>query len=338
MRDKSDLGTFVRQGSNSALRYERRYDRPVETVWKALTEPERLADWMGQAQVDPYVGGRYELFVNSPDPMRGRVVTWKPPELLEFSWTSPEAPASVVRCELVRDGAGTKLIFMHRALRFAASCLTLGVFRMNYLKQQNNPFRQAANFWLVLLLHVAFGYVLVSGLGRTMVEVLKPPIDATLIDPPKLDQPFPLLVPPKILPPPRDYIPPPEIILSTPRTGPLTQTTDQKPEETIFRKPPEAVPVPVRVAPVIDAARACAKPEYPSRAIRAGWEGLVDLEFLIGADGRVVESNIVKSSGHDLLDSAARDALSLCRFVPGTVDGKPERSSAHIRYNWRLDR
>lgn len=136
MTDKSDLGAFVRQGSTSALRYERRYNRPVETVWKALTEPARLADWMGQAEVDPYVGGRYELFTNSPDPIRGRVVTWKPPELLEFSWTSQGAPNSVVRCELVPDGAGTKLIFMHRAIRFAANCLSLGGFRMNYFKQQ----------------------------------------------------------------------------------------------------------------------------------------------------------------------------------------------------------
>ncbi|HMA48511.1 MAG TPA: SRPBCC domain-containing protein, partial [Magnetospirillaceae bacterium] len=284
MRDKSDLGTFVRQGSNSALRYERRYDRPVETVWKALTEPERLADWMGQARVDPYVGGRYELFINSPDPMRGRVVTWNPPELLEFSWTSPEAPQSVVRCELVREGAGTRLIFMHRAMRFAASCLTLGVFRMNYLKQQKNPFRQAANFWLVLLLHLAFGYLLVTGLGRSVVERLREPMDATVIIEPKLDQPLPM-PPPKILPPPRDLILPPDILVDVPRTNAPTVFTDKKPDQPAA-PPPEQVAahVPVKVAPVVDPKHACALPEYPSRAIRAGWEGLVELEFLVGLD------------------------------------------------------
>lgn len=336
MRDRNDLGSFVRHGSTSGLRYERRYDRPVETVWKALTDPVRLADWMGAAQVDPYVGGRYELFVDSPDPMRGRVVTWKPPELLEFSWSSPEAPQSVVRCELRRDGAGTRLIFMHRAIRFAASCLTLGVFRMNYLKQQKNPLRQAANFWLVLLLHLAFGYLLVTSLGHSVVEVLKGPVAATVIEPPKpLDEPRPLPVPPKFLPPPADRLVLPDIIVPTARpNAPIV--FDQKPEAPADHPQAASAPVPVRTAPVIDA-RACATPEYPAMAIRAGWEGVVDLEFLIGLDGRVVESRTARSSGHARLDDAARDALSLCRFTPGTVDGKPERSWAHLRYNWQLD-
>jgi protein TonB len=327
---KQPLGHFVRFGSSSGLRYERRYDRPVETVWKALTDPVRLADWMGQARVDPYVGGRYELFIDSADPMRGKVVTWQPPQLLEFSWTSPESPASVVRCELVRDGAGTKLIFMHRAIRFAR-----GVFRMNYLKQQKNPLRQAANFWLVLLLHLGFGYLLVTSLGHAVIEVVRGPMDARVIEPTKpLDQPLPIS--PKLFPPPRDYFPVPDFVI---KTGPsvLTQTTDDKPDP-VVRKQEDAAPlVPVRKAPVIDAARSCAKPDYPARAIRADWQGVVDLEFLIGLDGRVVDSRIAKSSGHDLLDTAARDALSLCRFTPGTVDGKPEQSWAHLRYNWRLD-
>jgi protein TonB len=95
--------------------------------------------------------------------------------------------------------------------------------------------------------------------------------------------------------------------------------------------------VPVKVAPVVDPKHACALPEYPSRAIRAGWEGLVELEFLVGLDGRVVESRIAKSSGHELLDNSARDVLSSCRFTPGMVDGKPEKSWAHVRYNWQLD-
>lgn len=337
MTDKSDLGTFVRQGSTTALRYERRYDRPVETVWKALTEPARLADWMGQAEVDPYVGGRYELFVNSPDPLRGRVVTWKPPELLEFSWTGPEAPTSVVRCELVRDGAGTKLIFMHRAMRFAASCLSLGGFRMNYFRQQKSPVRQAANFWLVVLLHLALGYAVVTGLGHSVVEVLKGPMEASVIVEPKpLDKPLPL-PPPKLLPPPPDYVTPPDVVLA-PRTDGLQNVTSKKPEVPAER-PPEVIEphIPVKVAPVIDAAHACAMPEYPARAIRAGWEGVVELEFLVGLDGRVVESRIARSTGHDLLDNSARDVLSSCRFTPGTVDGKPERSWAHLRYNWHIN-
>jgi hypothetical protein len=33
-----------------------------------LTEPTRLADWIGPALVEPHAGGRYELFIERPRP------------------------------------------------------------------------------------------------------------------------------------------------------------------------------------------------------------------------------------------------------------------------------
>jgi len=121
----TDLGTFERHGDNIDLRYERRYPRPIETVWAALTDPVRLADWMGAALVEPRVGGRYELFTERARPMTGRIVTWEPPALLEFSWDTGDGPASMVRCELTPDGDGTKLIFIHKGVGFEWSALVL---------------------------------------------------------------------------------------------------------------------------------------------------------------------------------------------------------------------
>src|SRR5208337_5665038 len=111
-----ELGTFDRHGGTVDLRYERHYPRPVETVWAALTEPARLADWLGQALVEPHVGGRYELFTDRSRPMTGRILTWQPPSLLEFTWDTGDAPASVVRCELTPDGDGTRLLFVHNGI------------------------------------------------------------------------------------------------------------------------------------------------------------------------------------------------------------------------------
>ena len=34
-----------------------------------------------------FVGGRYELFTDRKRPMTGRIVTWQPSTLLEFTWT-----------------------------------------------------------------------------------------------------------------------------------------------------------------------------------------------------------------------------------------------------------
>ena len=60
------------------------------------------------------------------------------------------------------------------------------------------------------------------------------------------------------------------------------------------------------------------------------------MRFLIDADGRVKSSEVQSSSGHQRLDDAARDALSLCRFKPGLSDGKPVEAWATLRYTWRM--
>ena len=66
-------------------------------------------------------------------------------------------------------------------------------------------------------------------------------------------------------------------------------------------------------------------------------EGTVTLKFLIDVDGKVLKTDIEKTSGFTRLDEAARNALSKCQFRPGTVDGKPEQSWASIKYTWRLE-
>ena len=99
-----------------------------------------------------------------------------------------------------------------------------------------------------------------------------------------------------------------------------------------------AVPAaPVRTAPVINAAASCPKPEYPSASRRNEEEGTVQLRFLIGTEGQVLESQVEKSSGFTRLDEAARIAISRCQFKPGTLNGKPEQSWASMKYTWRLE-
>ena len=80
----------------------------------------------------------------------------------------------------------------------------------------------------------------------------------------------------------------------------------------------------------------CRAPDYPMASRRAGETGTVRLQFLVDQDGKVVDSRIESSSGYARLDEAARDALALCHFIPGTVDGRPERSWARLDYVWKL--
>ena len=92
----------------------------------------------------------------------------------------------------------------------------------------------------------------------------------------------------------------------------------------------------MRTAAGVNAAL-CEKPEYPSASRRLEEEGTVHLRFLVGVDGKVIQSEVEKSSGFKRLDEAARAGLARCQFRPATVDGKPEQSWASIRYTWRLE-
>ena len=85
-----DLGTYERDGDLVTLRYERRYPRPIETVWAALTIPERLADWIGASVVEPRVGGIFNVFTDRDEDgqTRGKVITWTPPNFSNSAGTS----------------------------------------------------------------------------------------------------------------------------------------------------------------------------------------------------------------------------------------------------------
>jgi len=209
--------------------------------------------------------------------------------------------------------------------------------------------RRFAGIAAVLLLHALIVYGLVNGLGQTAIEVLRLPITVKVIEAVKPPPPaIPPPPPPKLAPPPPSYIPLPEIVIAQPQPPkaimavttvmPPVPAPPQTAQMPTIEAPP-APPVPVshlRVPPVIDAARSCRQPDYPAASRRHAETGTVVLDFLIGVDGRVIDSKIKQSSGYDRLDEAARQAMALCQFKPGTVDGQPEPSWAEIAYEWKI--
>lgn len=82
--------------------------------------------------------------------------------------------------------------------------------------------------------------------------------------------------------------------------------------------------------------KSCAKPRYPAESLRAAHTGTVTLEFLVTEDGQVADSLVVLSSGHAALDSAARDAIALCRFSPAMQNGQAVPSRPRVQYRWSL--
>lgn len=80
-------------------------------------------------------------------------------------------------------------------------------------------------------------------------------------------------------------------------------------------------------------------PPYPGAAIRGNLQGTVLLEVLVGEDGRPIDVRIHGSSGHRMLDAAARrHVLREWTFRPAVRDGRPVQAIGIVPIDFHLDR
>jgi protein TonB len=185
-------------------------------------------------------------------------------------------------------------------------------------------------FALVVIIHVLFVWVLASGLGKKVVEVVMGPVETRLIEelPDEDEEPPP--PPPEIDTPP-PYVPPPEISIDIPTdSGPTTAISNVTSERPVAAPPPVAAPKPVerdvvRTPPSTQGRGArITQPEYPPASRRAGEEGTVQLKVFVLESGRAGEVEVARSSGFPKLDEAAVNEVKRnWRFVAGKEDGKP---------------
>ena len=215
---------------------------------------------------------------------------------------------------------------------------------IDYASRQRASRKHVIGLTAVVVLHGLLFWAINSGLARKFVKVIKGPVEAVLLEETKPEIPPPPPPPPpkNLPPPPPSYVPPVDIQVAAPTPVNAIAAVSNTPQPVA---PPSPLPVqttpapaapPVQTAAVISAS-SCEKPEYPSASKRLEEEGTVQLKFLVGADGKVIESAVEKSSGFRRLDEAARAGLSKCQFKPATVDGKPQQSWASMKYTWRLE-
>lgn len=82
--------------------------------------------------------------------------------------------------------------------------------------------------------------------------------------------------------------------------------------------------------------RTTTKPDYPERARREGKEGRVLLHVLVDEEGRSKTVEVDTSSGSDMLDQAAREAIKKWRFSPARQGEKAVASWVKIPIDFRL--
>jgi D-alanyl-D-alanine endopeptidase (penicillin-binding protein 7) len=83
--------------------------------------------------------------------------------------------------------------------------------------------------------------------------------------------------------------------------------------------------------------KTCAKPAWPAEALAAERTGTVQLNFLVGTDGKVKQSKVARSSGHADLDDAARSGIEKCQFRPAIKGGKAIEKWQMMQYVWTLE-
>ena len=207
--------------------------------------------------------------------------------------------------------------------------------------QQRTKTKRLPSLMVVLVLHGILLWLIQSGLARQAITLTQESVEALLLT--DAAPPPPPVAAPKT-PSPKTPLPPviqPPIAAASPvitaPTAPAISVTPTQSTAPTAPITPSAPSPSIRTGAAIQPGASCAKPDYPSASRRLEEEGTVSLKFLIGADGRVLQAEIEKTSGFPRLDEAARNALSKCQFRAGTIDGKAEQSWASIKYTWRLE-
>jgi len=86
---------------------ERDLPHPPEKVWRALTRPHHIEDWLVKTDFSPVVGHRFELAFDW-GVVECRVREVEPHVRLVYTWTSGELD-SVIVWTLAPSGTGTRL-------------------------------------------------------------------------------------------------------------------------------------------------------------------------------------------------------------------------------------
>jgi uncharacterized protein YndB with AHSA1/START domain len=95
---------------------EREIPHPPEKLWRALTQPHLIADWLMQNDFKPAVGHAFTLRAEPQPGWNGiidcKVLVVEPNRTLSYTWASGEgalAIESVVTFSLTASGTGTML-------------------------------------------------------------------------------------------------------------------------------------------------------------------------------------------------------------------------------------
>jgi uncharacterized protein YndB with AHSA1/START domain len=119
------LGSLRSADGKGVVRMEDRFDTDIDDLWSALTDPGRLARWLGDVEGDLRLGGDFRArFFASGWEGNGRVEACEPPQRLlvltkeacEPDGEAGEPDEHAIEATLTADGGQTILIIEERGM------------------------------------------------------------------------------------------------------------------------------------------------------------------------------------------------------------------------------
>ncbi len=112
------LGSLRSADGKGIVRVQDRFDTDIDDLWSALTDPRRLARWMGEVEGDLRLGGEFRArFFASGWEGTGRVEACEPPRQLLLLTKQPgQLDEHVIEVTLAADGDQTMLVWEERGM------------------------------------------------------------------------------------------------------------------------------------------------------------------------------------------------------------------------------
>ena len=112
------LGSLRSAEGKGVVRMEDRFDTDIDDLWSALTDPRRLARWLGEVEGDLRLGGEFRArFFASGWEGTGCVDACEPPRRLLVLTEQPgQSGEHVIEVTLAADGDQTILVWEERGM------------------------------------------------------------------------------------------------------------------------------------------------------------------------------------------------------------------------------
>ena len=112
------LGSLRSAEGKGIVRMQDRFDTDIDDLWSALTEPRRLARWIGEVEGDLRLGGEFcARFFASGWEGTGRVEACEPPRRLLLLTMKPgQTDEQVIEVTLAAGGDQTILVWEERGM------------------------------------------------------------------------------------------------------------------------------------------------------------------------------------------------------------------------------